>query len=88
MKYTDFHKCVRQMEGCFNRWRDDQSDLLSLDYQGMFDGKFEVDRPLKTAVTEIALAAEHSAAVKHALGMMMADILITTRTQLKDFLQT
>ena len=87
-KYTDFHKYVQQMEGCFNRWRDDQSDLLSMDYQGMFDGKFEVDTPLKTAVMEFALAAEHSAAVMHALGMMMPDILITTRTQLKDFLQT
>ena len=53
----------------------------------MFDGKFEVDTPLKTAVMESALAAEHSTAVKHALDMMMVDILITTRTQLKDFLR-
>ena len=35
------------------------NEQVNMDYEGMFDGKFEVDTLLKAAVMEFALAAEH-----------------------------
>ena len=58
---------------------------MNRDYQGIFDGKFELDSPVKTAVYKFA--EENSEAVADAISRMLHHMLVRTRTQLKDFLQ-
>ena len=85
VKHPDFHVYVQKMEACFDRWRADSCDLLDKDCQGVFDGEFEMDSPTKVAV--LKFANEHSAKMNDPISLLMRDVLITTRTQLKDFLE-
>lgn len=85
VKHADFHIYIQMMEACFDRWREDPSDLLDKDYRGIFNGEFELTSPTIAAVYKFA--EENAAAVSDAISKMLRDMLITTRTQLKDFLQ-
>ena len=84
VKHAEFHVYVQMMEACFDRWRDDPSDLLNIDYRGIFNGEFEMNSP--TLPTVCKFAAENLEAVKDAVSRMLRDMLVTTRAQLKDFL--
>lgn len=85
VKHPDFHVYIQKMEACCDRWKADSSDLLDEDYQGNFDGEFETDSPTKAA--DLKFAKEHSAKVNDTFSLLMRNLLITTRAQLKDFLE-
>ena len=85
VKPSDFHRYVQQVEACFDRWSTDPSDMLNEDYRGICDVEFELDSPTKVAVYKFA--KEHSANVTDTICLMMKDVLNTTRTQMKDYLE-
>lgn len=85
VKHPDFHVYVQKMEACWDRWKVDSSDLFDKDYQGIFDGEFEMDSPTKAAV--LKFVNEHLAKVNDTISLLMRDVLITTRAQLKDLLE-
>ena len=73
------------MEKCFTDWREDPSDLLDEKFSGMFGETFQIQSPMRAQVFKFA--AQQSDTVEAALSKMMRDILVTTRGQLKEFLE-
>lgn len=59
--------------------------MLGKGYRGIFNGEFKLTSPTTAAVYKFA--EENAAAVSDVISKMLLDMLITMRTQLKDFLQ-
>ena len=85
VKHADFHLYIQKMEKYFADWREDTSDPLDEKFSGPFGGRFQLQSPMRVQV--LKFAAQHSDAVEAALSKMMRDILVTTRSQLKEFLE-
>ena len=83
--HSQFHSYVQKMEACFERWAKDPSEMLSPSYVGIFDGKFELKSDIAPAIYNFV--EENFEAVSVAIRKMLCDMLVTTKTQLKDFLK-
>ena len=83
--HSQFHSYVQKMEACFERWAKDPSEMLSPSYVGIFDGEFELKSDMAPAIYNFV--EENFEAVSVAIRKMLCDMLVTTKTQLKDFLK-
>ncbi|KAL8580974.1 hypothetical protein ACOMHN_017540 [Nucella lapillus] len=82
-KYFELHT-IQQLERSVERWRGDASELLDPGFPGVFGGEFCIVSDMKAAVYKFV--SEHTNTVKHALEVLMRDLLVVMRLQLVDFL--
>ncbi|KAL8588754.1 hypothetical protein ACOMHN_042096 [Nucella lapillus] len=83
-KYFELHTYIQQLERSVERWRGDASELLDPGFPGVFGGEFCIVSDMKAAVYKFV--SEHTNTVKHALKVLMRDLLVVMRLQLVDFL--
>ncbi|KAL8610832.1 hypothetical protein ACOMHN_056687 [Nucella lapillus] len=83
-KYFELHTYIQQLERSVERWRGDASELLDPGFPGVFGGEFCIVSDMKAAVYKFV--SEHTNTVKHALEVLMRDLLVVMRLQLVDFL--
>ncbi|KAL8618272.1 hypothetical protein ACOMHN_000172 [Nucella lapillus] len=83
-KYFELHTYIQQLERSVERWRGDASELLDPGFPGVFGGEFCIVSDMKAAVYKFV--SEHTNTVKHALEVLMQDLLVVMRLQLVDFL--
>lgn len=83
-KYYELFVYIQRMESCMEKWREDTSELLDAQFEGVFGVEFQVNTVMKAAVYKFA--SEYNDAVKRALEVIMRDLLVVTRMQLADFL--
>ncbi|KAL8572448.1 hypothetical protein ACOMHN_005594 [Nucella lapillus] len=83
-KYFELHTYIQQLERSVEHWRGDASELLDPGFPGVFGGEFCIVSDMKAAVYKFV--SEHTNTVKHALEVLMRDLLVVMRLQLVDFL--
>ena len=73
----------------FSRWSRDASELLDPNYQGVFDGNFQLGdntTPAKDSLYEFVGQADINQQVQSALQQMMRPLVDVTTSQLRDFI--
>ncbi|KAL8589985.1 hypothetical protein ACOMHN_007010 [Nucella lapillus] len=85
-KYLELHTYIQQLERSVERWRGDASELLDPGFPGVFGGEFCIVSDMKAAVYKFVSEHTNTVSVKHALEVLMRDLLVVMRLQLVDFL--